>query len=690
MFIPYLAFGCDSVDFNVERVRGYMANLCDVCGTNDNFRLTGSFGCDCPPLTWDPYSTNPDNPNLSIPVRYTNPAGNTTVLNASVTGATYNGGSEITYNAVNTFEVGQIVSISTSGATPAAWLMPTHFIITARTATTFTGYLPCTICDFDDPTPTDPLATTAPGTVYSSWTTVTASLHDEEPAPWYDADVAASGRFLGYIIEQFSGIESPVKREIVPKMSGSGGGIFGPYRNAPRQFQISALMFACDQEAMDYGFQYLKDALGYWACSKCETCDIEFATACQTFDTFPDGYYVPPSPTNVVRNRWNVYSVGLVEGPVYAEDPIPRVACNIRRVQFVIAAEDPWLYHCESDQGTFDLGLTGYATDPDPITTTILWDENTIYSGSTIPTATITNVSGSGSVVTYTATNTFNTGDIVTVTGITPDSYNVTNAVVALATSTYFTIESTTTGAATLPPYGTATLIARPFEHVQQILSPINIGEIAVNVTITNPSSAATYDVSVSLYPDSLGYKYWDWQSITGNANWATSTTSITINTGTVTLTTQANKGWSIGARVRAVSNTTIHKWIEGTVVSYSGTTLVLNIDSVEGEGTVVNNWRIGKPIPAGWEPPTPCARAVVSTIPAGYTFVINSSREQYTLISDAGETYDGTPYIKVEPGNIPEFLTARCGTYALGVSGSYTDVGQGTTVTVETQHREI
>jgi uncharacterized delta-60 repeat protein len=1050
MFIPYLAFGCDSVDFNIERVSGYVRNLCDTCSDPSMFRLTGKIDCDCPPLGWDPYTPNLDNPNQSIPVRYTSPAGDSTVLTGTITGATYGGNGYVTYDCVNTFEVGQIITITLPDD---EWLASTHFVITDVTPTTFSGYVPCTVCDS-----TDPVVTTEPGstfnffdpstlssyvagtfqgidgtpspgvgnvslsgnvnttfsanagtgfdgqvldsvvqpdgkivyggyfgsyngtpvgyiarvntdgtldttfttntgtgfddyvssialqsdgkivcvgsmsmlngsyvpsyiarlnadgtedtaftatidygfdnytdcvaldndeniligtssgylefddgtihrvngltklsptgsfigsyptnfvthdgfdgtvysikvqpdgkivvggdfgnvnnypysyivrfnadgtidtafstnanavidsTVYSTmldsygrvyvggdftgylkrlnadgtvdpafapvvdnvvndiggftayavlvggyFTSVNsttanrialihvtngtlvepfttnigtgieiteccgidtiasagyvpatglATLHDEAAAPWYDADVAASGRFLGYIIEEFTGLESPAKRDIVPKMSGSGGGVFGPSRNNPRQFQISALMFACDQEAMDYGFRYLKDALGYWACSKCETCDMEFATACQPLDAFPNGYYQPPAQTDVLRNRWTVYGVGLVEGPTYAEAPIPRVACNIRRVQFILAAEDPWLYECAHDEGTFDLGLTGSSSE----------DINSVYSNSTV-TATVTAVSASGTAVTYTSINTFRTGDLVTVTGLTPTTYNLTNAVVLWATASAFAIASDVTGVATIPPNGTATLVARSFEHVQPIVSSTNIGEIALNITIDNPSAYATYSVSVSLYPDSLGYKYWEWQGITGTAGYATSTTTASTVPGTVSLTTQAGLGWAVGARLRAVSESDITAYIEGTVVSYSSTTLVIEADTVGQYGASVSDWAIGKPTPTNWETPDPCARVVVSTIPAGYSFSINSASETYTLMSDTGEMYDGTPYVKVEPGTIPEFLTARCGTYALGVAGSYTDLGPGTTYTVETQHREL
>ena len=62
-------------------------------------------------------------------------------------------------------------------------------------------------------------------------------------------------------------------------------------------------------------------------------------------------------------------------------------------------------------------------------------------------TFTVTNVSGSGTTVTYTAANTLSAGSVVTITGVTPAAYNLTQATVASATSTQFTVTNSATGA---------------------------------------------------------------------------------------------------------------------------------------------------------------------------------------------------------------------------------------------------
>jgi hypothetical protein len=59
--------------------------------------------------------------------------------------------------------------------------------------------------------------------------------------------------------------------------------------------------------------------------------------------------------------------------------------------------------------------------------------------------ATITNAVGNGSTVTYTADNNFSLGFTVDVTGVTPSSFDVTNAAITAVTATTFTISSTVT-----------------------------------------------------------------------------------------------------------------------------------------------------------------------------------------------------------------------------------------------------
>lgn len=78
----------------------------------------------------------------------------------------------------------------------------------------------------------------------------------------------------------------------------------------------------------------------------------------------------------------------------------------------------------------------------------------------------------------------------------------------------------------------------------------------------------------------------------TGPSYQATSTTSLTIGTGSKSFTTQASRGYTVGQRLRASSSASTSNYMEGVVTSYSSTTLVLNVDRTGGSGTIAS-WNI-------------------------------------------------------------------------------------------------
>lgn len=64
-----------------------------------------------------------------------------------------------------------------------------------------------------------------------------------------------------------------------------------------------------------------------------------------------------------------------------------------------------------------------------------------------------------------------------------------------------------------------------------------------------------------------------------------TSTSNLSIGTGSTTFTTQAGIVWVLGQRIRA-SNSNGTKVMEGPITSYSSTSLVLNVDRTIGSGS--------------------------------------------------------------------------------------------------------
>ena len=61
----------------------------------------------------------------------------------------------------------------------------------------------------------------------------------------------------------------------------------------------------------------------------------------------------------------------------------------------------------------------------------------------------------------------------------------------------------------------------------------------------------------------------------------ATSTTSVTIGTGSQTFATQTGLAYTVGARARVASNGSPANWMEGTVTAYNSATgsLTINVD---------------------------------------------------------------------------------------------------------------
>jgi hypothetical protein len=88
----------------------------------------------------------------------------------------------------------------------------------------------------------------------------------------------------------------------------------------------------------------------------------------------------------------------------------------------------------------------------------------------------------------------------------------------------------------------------------------------------------------------------WGW----GYIGYATSSSSQSTTTGSKTFATQAGKVWSPGDRVWIESPAYPFPYLVGTVTSYSGTTLVVNVDTQDpgrGTGVVTSaNWWISKP----------------------------------------------------------------------------------------------
>ena len=116
----------------------------------------------------------------------------------------------------------------------------------------------------------------------------------------------------------------------------------------------------------------------------------------------------------------------------------------------------------------------------------------------------------------------------------------------------------------------------------------------------------------------------------------ATSTTSLAIGTGNKTFTTQAGLAYTAGARARASSAADTADFMEGLVVSYSGTTLIINVDRVGGSGTDAD-WNINL---AGDVGATGAAGADGDNAYVYIAYASDASGTDFTLVFNAALNY--------------------------------------------------
>lgn len=164
-----------------------------------------------------------------------------------------------------------------------------------------------------------------------------------DPAPWYNGS-AVSSRFLGYRVlnvEKTNPIDRGVTSLIanVPYSGYRLGGIMAPFRPLAQQYNFQVLLFACDELSMEYGFQFLEENLlnGCGDDDPCAIYTVEFRNTCQNLG-------VSPTQEEVLKGRWFLKNAGLVQGPVWGQDPLSGMRKYVRRVDFSIVSEQPWTY----------------------------------------------------------------------------------------------------------------------------------------------------------------------------------------------------------------------------------------------------------------------------------------------------------------------------------------------------------
>lgn len=155
------------------------------------------------------------------------------------------------------------------------------------------------------------------------------------PAPWYNPRYPESAKALGFWVEEWTGLDSGhIQRGMTSVGGKRGGGQLGRVTSNHREMAFEIFLFGTSERALDYLFRWL-DATLSSVCATCATNTIMLRRFCPDLDE-PTEH---PSD-GVVEMR----GVGLMQGLEWAEEPIERMGCFMRRATFTLAAEDPCMY----------------------------------------------------------------------------------------------------------------------------------------------------------------------------------------------------------------------------------------------------------------------------------------------------------------------------------------------------------
>jgi hypothetical protein len=152
-----------------------------------------------------------------------------------------------------------------------------------------------------------------------------------DPAPWFNERFPESGDFLGFHIEEWTGLDDRhVSRQVAPVGRPGGGGQLGNLGAAERVMKFNVLAIGLSEAALEYGYRWLATTLS-GVCSTCATDKVMVRRTCPDVEALWDG---------VVELR----DVGLVEGLAW-EAPIGKMSyCFVRRLSFGMVAGDPCMY----------------------------------------------------------------------------------------------------------------------------------------------------------------------------------------------------------------------------------------------------------------------------------------------------------------------------------------------------------
>lgn len=166
-------------------------------------------------------------------------------------------------------------------------------------------------------------------------------------APWYDADIPASGDFFGAyptLMENLS--DSTIAATITEGIL--DGGVVSGYRNAVRTVRIRAMLLGRGREALEYGMSWLDSALRLEQCGthgpSCGEVDFQFYVDCPPPNPDPENITTEVYEETIVDPLARMlHGVSRVSGPNIVET-FRRGDVHAYLVEFVVAASTPFVY----------------------------------------------------------------------------------------------------------------------------------------------------------------------------------------------------------------------------------------------------------------------------------------------------------------------------------------------------------
>lgn len=153
-------------------------------------------------------------------------------------------------------------------------------------------------------------------------------------APWYDPLKPESARFLGVIITKVTGMDGTLSRSPKSGMGFGNKGSIGALQTKIRELGFEAMMFACDECAMEFGMRWLINKLSGPCQEGCQSCDISVRTCCPG----------PDEPADT--GEWLLQDAGITDGPHWGDFPLRGAECLIRTVNWTMASRSPYLFKC--------------------------------------------------------------------------------------------------------------------------------------------------------------------------------------------------------------------------------------------------------------------------------------------------------------------------------------------------------